>query len=502
MAKKQYLSLGGLETYDEQIKAYIDGVKNNVQPKDFVATITSKFENNSIVYTCDTSSADLWAAHEAGRNVIFNLNNLGFIDAEFIITASQGDSEVKQVRTILSNGATAQLYIVHEDDSVNVTNYSFLTTANVKQETGTSQKLPMSQKAVTDALASKSDASHTHDDIYYTEAEIDAKLSTVNTSISNITSGSTPVKEAEHATSADSATNATHATSADSATSATSATKATQDGNGKEISSTYETKDDATAKLAEAKSHADSAASTAATAVKNDLLNGAGAAYDTLKELGDLIDDNKDAIEVLEDVAAGKADATHSHAIADVTGLQTALDAKAAQTSLDSHTGNTTVHITATERTNWNAAKTHADSAHAPSNAQANVIETIKVNGSALTPASKAVDITIPTDYLVAADIANKADKATTLSGYGITNAYTKTEVDTELATKATTSALDSVSSVANEAKAATAANTQSITANTSSINTHTSQISALQGLVGDGFEEITTAEIQALFSA
>lgn len=33
-------------------------------------------------------------------------------------------------------------------------------------------------------------------------------------------------------------------------------------------------------------------------------------------------------------------------------------------------------------------------------------------------------------EYLVAADITNKADKATTLAGYGITDAYTKTEVD------------------------------------------------------------------------
>ena len=39
----------------------------------------------------------------------------------------------------------------------------------------------------------------------------------------------------------------------------------------------------------------------------------------------------------------------------------------------------------------------HSQSAHAPSNAQANIIETIKVNGTALTPNSKAVDITIPT---------------------------------------------------------------------------------------------------------
>lgn len=45
---------------------------------------------------------------------------------------------------------------------------------------------------------------------------------------------------------------------------------------------------------------------------------------------------------------------------------------RAAVSDLTAHTGNTTIHITVTERTNWNAAKTHADSAHAPSNAEAN----------------------------------------------------------------------------------------------------------------------------------
>lgn len=143
----------------------------------------------------------------------------------------------------------------------------------------------------------------------------------------------------------------------------------------------------------------------------------------------------------VDDLLDGKSDDGHGHAIADVSGLQSALDGKAAsshgthvsfdstnkpkmdgtaafgtsskvaradhvhptdttraaQTSLDSHTGDTTVHITSTERTNWNAAKTHADSAHAPSNAQANVIESIKVNGTAQTITSKAVDITVPT---------------------------------------------------------------------------------------------------------
>lgn len=51
---------------------------------------------------------------------------------------------------------------------------------------------------------------------------------------------------------------------------------------------------------------------------------------------------------------------------------------------------------------NWNTAYTHADSAHAPSNAEKNTILTIKKNGTALTPDdSRAVNIEIPTDYIV-----------------------------------------------------------------------------------------------------
>ena len=61
--------------------------------------------------------------------------------------------------------------------------------------------------------------------------------------------------------------------------------------------------------LGEAKNYTDNAVK----AVKDDLLNGAGSAYDTLKELGDLIDDNQDAIEALELVATSKADVDHTH---------------------------------------------------------------------------------------------------------------------------------------------------------------------------------------------
>ena len=89
---------------------------------------------------------------------------------------------------------------------------------------------------------------------------------------------------------------------------------------------------------------------------------------------------------------ATKADSSHTHTgVYDVSGaaasalssantytdeaidtLSETVATKANTSALTSHTGNTTVHITSTERTNWNAAKTHADSAHAPSNAEPN----------------------------------------------------------------------------------------------------------------------------------
>lgn len=91
-------------------------------------------------------------------------------------------------------------------------------------------------------LGDKANIDHNHNEMYYTESEVDSKLLAVNTNITNITNGNIIVKEAEHSMNADSAT---------TANSATSATKATQDGSGNVIVETYETKSDALAKLAE-----------------------------------------------------------------------------------------------------------------------------------------------------------------------------------------------------------------------------------------------------------
>lgn len=94
--------------------------------------------------------------------------------------------------------------------------------------------------------------------------------------------------------------------------------------------------------LAEAKSYTDTKVSA--------LVNGAPETLDTLSELASAMQDNDDAIAALETIAASKANAS----------------------DLTSHTGNSAIHITSAERTKWNAAKTHADSAHAPSNAEVN----------------------------------------------------------------------------------------------------------------------------------
>lgn len=370
------------------------------------------------------------------------------------------------------------------------------------------------KQEIADSVSGKANASHTHDDRYYTETEIDTKLSAVNTSITNITSGTTVVKKAEyattagsatsadtadeatHATSADTATKAdsattaetaTHATSADSATTAGSATKATQDGNGKVISSTYETKTDAAAKLTEAKSYADSAA----TKVKNDLLNGAGTAYDTLKELGDLIDDNKDAIDALEEIASGKANATHTHAIADVTGLQSALDGKAAAShgthvTFDS-TNKPKMDGTAAFGTSTSVAR--ADHVHPTDTSRAAKTE---LDALAQTVAGKADS---GHTHSVASASANgfmSSAMFTKLSG--IAEGANKTVVDTALSTTSTNPVQNKV------VNSAIGTLTSTVSANTQSISSHTTAIQNLQTAVGE-ITEITSAEIQSLFA-
>lgn len=93
----------------------------------------------------------------------------------------------------------------------------------------------------------------------------------------------------------------------------------------------------------------------------------------------------------------GKADTNHNHDSVYVKQVE-------GKTLTDNN-------LTDALKSNYDTAYSHSQTAHAPSNAQANVIETVKVNGVALPVSSKAVDITIP-------DV-------------DLTDYYTKTEIDT-----------------------------------------------------------------------
>lgn len=439
MAKK-YLSLERLQEYDALIKAEIAESDESTlsSAKSYTNTEISKITNGTTVIPeaehSSTSDSATHADSSASADVATKANQLSA--ARTISLTGDASGSVS-----FDGSKDVSITVTVTDDSHNhvISNIDGLQTA----------------------LDGKAPSSHSHDDRYYTETEVDTLLSGKSDS-------------------------------------------------GHNHDAKYDTKGAAAGALADAKTYADNAA----TKVKNDLLNGAGTAYDTLKELGDLIDDNQDAIEALETVASGKADAVHSHAIADVTGLQSALDGKAAashgthvtfdstnkpkmdgtaafgtstkvaradhvhptdtsrasKTEFDTHVSDTTKHITSTERTNWNAAKTHADSAHAPSNAEKNVIVGIQKNGTDLTvnSSTRKVNITVPT---TAADI-GAAPSSHTHAISDITNLQT----------------------TLNNASSA-------ISANTSSIDSHTTKITALENKVGDGFAEITSAEIQALFA-
>lgn len=102
--------------------------------------------------------------------------------------------------------------------------------------------------------------------------------------------------------------------------------------------------------------------------------------------------------------------------------LLLAIGNKANSSDLTAHKDDTDIHVSTEDKTKWDSAKTHADSAHAPSNAQENVLETVKVNGTALTPSSKAVNVTVPTkvsELTDGSDYAKKTDIPTTLPANG-----------------------------------------------------------------------------------
>ena len=97
----------------------------------------------------------------------------------------------------------------------------------------------------------------------------------------------------------------------------------------------------------------------------------------------------------------------------------------ASEESLLSHENDNTRHITAGERTKWNAKQ--------------DAISDLADIRSGASKGTTALQSYTETDPIYTADKPSLALKATTLAGYGITDAYTKTEVDNAIAAAITT---------------------------------------------------------------
>lgn len=219
----------------------------------------------------------------------------------------------------------------------------------------------------------------------------------------------------------------------------------------------------------------------------------------TDESLATLIDEIKS---YTDESVSTKANKSHSHAIADVSGLQSALDGKAAsshgthvsysttapvmdgtasvgtattvarsdhkhptdtsrasKTEFDTHASDTTKHITSTERTNWGAAYTHSQAAHAPSNAEKNqnAFSNIAV-GSTTVAADTATDTVtfVGSNVTITPDATN--DKITFAVADGTTSAKGVVKLEnstssTSTTTAATPSSVKSAYDLANTAK-------------------------------------------------
>lgn len=127
--------------------------------------------------------------------------------------------------------------------------------------------------------------------------------------------------------------------------------------------------------------------------------------------------------------------------------------------ALDEHDGNTTKHITSTERTNWNTAYTHSQAAHAPSNAQANqnAFSNVKVGSTTIAADTTTDTLTLEgSNVTITPDATN--DKVTFSVADGTTSAkgvvqLTNSTSSTSTTTAATPNSVKSAYDLANTAK-------------------------------------------------
>lgn len=527
MAKK-YLSLERLTEYDELIKAEIsEGDASALAiAKSYTDSAVSGKANES--HTHSISNVTNLQTTLDGKVPTSRTVNGKALSANITLSASDvgadASGSASAVQTNLdTHTSDSNIHVTTTNKSNWNSSYTHSTSAHAPSNAEKNIIVGI-QKNGTD-LTVDSSTRKVNITVPTTAADIGAAASSHNHSASNITSGTLPIaRGGTGATSASAArTNLEVYSSAEVDNLLTGKASSTHNHD-----SAYDAKGSATTALDSAKGYTDQEIAK--------LLNNSSEAVDSIYELRDAMEDNADAIEALEAIAAGKANATHSHAISDVTGLQTALDGKAAsshgthvtysttdpvmdgtasvgtastvarsdhkhptdtsrasKTEFDTHTSNTTVHITSTERTNWGTAYTHSQAAHAPSNAEKNqnAFSNVKV-GSTTVAADTTTDTIefVGSNVTITPDATN--DKVTFSVADGTTSAkgvvqLTNSTNSTSTTTAATPNSVKSAYDLATQAK--TAAENAQTTADGKANATHNHTVANITDLTATATE-------------
>ena len=219
----------------------------------------------------------------------------------------------------------------------------------------------------------------------------------------------------------------------------------------------------------------------------NTLANSDDTELDQLKEIVDYIKKNKNLIEgvttnkvnvfdiinnLTTDIANKPLSAAQGVVLKSlIDSLQLAVDAKVDTSTLSEHSNDAAVHVTVADRSNWNAAKSHASAAHAPADAEKNqnAFSTFTVNGTNISADSSTDTISIVSgnNIRLTADATN--DKITiaavfdtgTASTSGLTRLYAETGNNTDgaMTQGAITTALGNKENAGAAASALTSAN-------------------------------------------
>jgi hypothetical protein len=129
-------------------------------------------------------------------------------------------------------------------------------------------------------------------------------------------------------------------------------------------------------------------------------------AYKSEVAEGDLNADLKAKVDAWDGAVSEK----HTHTFVD-TDVEDAISKKHSHTFVESELNK----VADGDVEKWGVAYAHSQVAHAPADAQANIIESVKVNGTALKITDKTVDIAMPTGALAGKDEVAKTDLAETL---------------------------------------------------------------------------------------